>query len=168
MTNYSYHANDASQSVRASVKDARVSFKNTRETSRVLRGKKIQEAINYLQNVINHKQCVPMRRYARGCGRTKQAKEFKTTRGRWPEKSCNLFIYLLNNMIANADLKKLDISNLVLTHVQVNKAPKIYGRLHRAHGRVNSYNSSPCHVELVAEKEIVQIDDGEKRIEEIQ
>ncbi|KAM0676287.1 60S ribosomal protein L17 [Gurleya vavrai] len=167
MTNYSYKPNDASSSVRASANNARVSFKNTRETSRVLRGKKIHDAITYLNNVVNHKQCVPMRRYARGCGRTKQAKEFKTTRGRWPEKSCDLFIYLLNNLIANADLKKLDVSNLVISHVQVNKAPKIYGRLHRAHGRVNSYNSSPCHVEIVAEKEIIQIEDGEKRIEEI-
>lgn len=167
-TNYSYHPPNPSTSVKSAARDARVSFKNTREVSRVLRGKKIDDAIQYLQNVIDHKQCVPMRRYARGCGRTAQAKEFKTTRGRWPQKSCEFLIYLMKNLKANAAHKKVSHEGLVITHIQVNKAPKIYGRLYRAHGRVNSYNSSPCHIEIVAEEQQVQLEDTDQRIEEIE
>lgn len=166
-TKYSYKPANPATSVKAASRDTRISFKNTRETSRMLKDKKIDEAITYLQNVINHKTCVPMRRYATKCGRTRQAKEYGTQRGRWPQKSCEFLIYLLNNMKANAAHKNLDVSTLVITHVQVNKAPKIYGRLHRAHGRVNSYNSSPCHIEIVAEKEIVQMEDTDQRIEEL-
>ncbi|EJW02134.1 ribosomal protein L22 [Edhazardia aedis USNM 41457] len=162
--NYSYIPANEHTSVRASAQNAKVSFKNTRETSRVLRGKKIDEAIKYLNNVIQHKQCVPMRRYARGCGRTRQAREFKTQRGRWPEKSCKLFLWLLENIKSNADAKKLSSDDLVITHVQVNKAPKTYGRLHRAHGRITPYNSSPCHVNMVAEKQVKEIKDGEQRM----
>ncbi|CAF1141259.1 unnamed protein product, partial [Didymodactylos carnosus] len=35
-----------------------------------------------------------------------------------------------------------------------NRAPKIRRRTYRAHGRINPYQSSPCHVELIlSEKE---------------
>lgn len=37
----------------------------------------------------------------------------------------------------------------MVSHIQVNKAMKGRRRTYRAHGRVNPYLSSPCHVELV-------------------
>ena len=37
---------------------------------------------------------------------------------------------------------------------QVNRAPKMRRRTYRAHGRINPYMSSPCHIELtLVEKE---------------
>jgi len=38
---------------------------------------------------------------------------------------------------------------LVIDHIQVNRAPKIRRRTYRAHGRINPYQSSPCHIELI-------------------
>lgn len=32
---------------------------------------------------------------------------------------------------------------------QVNRAPKMRRRTYRAHGRINPYMSSPCHIEVV-------------------
>lgn len=50
--------------------------------------------------------------------------------------------------------KGLEVENLVVTHIQVNKAMRQRRRTYRAHGRVNPYMSSPCHIELiVSEKE---------------
>ncbi|CAF5189656.1 unnamed protein product, partial [Rotaria sp. Silwood1] len=41
-----------------------------------------------------------------------------------------------------------------IDHIQVNRAPKIRRRTYRAHGRINPYQSSPCHIELIlSEKE---------------
>ena len=37
---------------------------------------------------------------------------------------------------------------------QVNRAPKMRRRTYRAHGRINPYMSSPCHIEIcLVEKE---------------
>ncbi|ELT88130.1 hypothetical protein CAPTEDRAFT_41521, partial [Capitella teleta] len=48
----------------------------------------------------------------------------------------------------------LDTDHLVIEHVQVNRAPKMRRRTYRAHGRINPYMSSPCHIEIIlAEKE---------------
>jgi ribosomal protein L22 len=41
----------------------------------------LQKAFTYLNNVTEHKQVIPFRRFAGGIGRASQAKEFKTTKG---------------------------------------------------------------------------------------
>ena len=50
----------------------RVSFKNTRECAQAINGWKLQRALTYLNNVIEHKEAVPFRRYAGGIGRAAQ------------------------------------------------------------------------------------------------
>ncbi len=51
-------------------------------------------------------------------------------------------------------VKGLDVDNLFISHIQVNKAMRQRRRTYRAHGRINPYMSSPCHVELtLSEKE---------------
>ena len=55
---------------------------------------------------------------------------------------------------SSSQVKGLDVDALYITHIQVNKAMQQRRRTYRAHGRINPYMSSPCHVELVlAEKE---------------
>ena len=63
-------------------------------------------------------------------------KQFGVSRARWPEKSAEFLLGLLRNAEANADTKGLDNSNLVISHIQVNQAPKQRRRTYRAHGRV--------------------------------
>ena len=52
-------------------------------------------------------------------------------------------------MQSNAELTGLDVDSLVIEHIQVNKAPKMWRRTYRAHGRINPYMSSPCHIEMI-------------------
>merc|ERR1712098_298873 len=55
---------------------------------------------------------------------------------------------------SNAEYKGLDPDHLVVDHIQVNRAAKMRRRTYRAHGRVNPYMSSPCHIEIaLVEKE---------------
>ena len=43
---------------------------------------------------------------------------------------------------------------LYMKSVKVNRAPKMRRRTYRAHGRINPYMSSPCHIEVcLVEKE---------------
>lgn len=58
-------------------------------------------------------------------------------------------LQLLRNAESNADYKGLDVDRLVIEHIHVNRAPKMRRRTYRAHGRINPYMSSPCHIELI-------------------
>lgn len=63
-----------SKSARSRGSYLRTSFKNTRETAQAINGWKLQRAQAFLNNVIDHKEAVAMRRYAGGTGRAAQGK----------------------------------------------------------------------------------------------
>jgi hypothetical protein len=58
----------------------------------------------------------------------------------------------LKNATANAEAKRLNVDNLVVRDVRVNQAMKGRRRTYRAHGRINAYLSSNCHIELFCEE----------------
>uniref|UniRef100_A0A8D1CMY9 Large ribosomal subunit protein uL22 n=1 Tax=Sus scrofa TaxID=9823 RepID=A0A8D1CMY9_PIG len=119
-----------------------VHFKNTRKTAQAIKDVTLQ------------KQCVPFCRYSGGVGRYAQAKQWGWTQGRWPKKSADFLLHVLKNAESNAELKGLDVDSLVIEHIQVNKAPKMRRRTYRAHGQINTYMSSPCHIKMIlTEKE---------------
>ncbi|KAF8903119.1 ribosomal protein L22/L17 [Gymnopilus junonius] len=127
----------------------RTHFKNMREVAAALSGLKLTKAYAYLAAVKEHKRVVPFRRFAGGVGRASQAKEFKTTQGRWPEKSVAFITRLLKNAEANADAKNIDVEDLTIKNIVVEQAPKTRRRTYRAHGRINPYQGHPCHVEII-------------------
>lgn len=120
-----------------------------------LRKLSLTKAKSYLEDVIAHKQAIPFRRYCGGVGRTAQAKSRHSNgQGRWPVKSAKFILDLLKNAESNAEVKGLDVDTLYVSHIQVNQAQKQRRRTYRAHGRINPYMSSPCHIELIlSEKE---------------
>jgi len=63
---------EPAKSARARGSYLRVSYKNTRETAQAINGWKLGRAVTYLENVKNHAEAVPMRRYAGSTGRTAQ------------------------------------------------------------------------------------------------
>ncbi|KAA6411889.1 MAG: 60S ribosomal L17 [Lasallia pustulata] len=158
MVRYAATHIESAKSARSRGSYLRVSFKNTRETAQAINGWKLARAVQYLENVMGHKEAVPMRRYAGGTGRAAQGKQFDVTRARWPIKSAETLLVLLKNAEANADTKGLDTGNLIIKHIQVNQAPKQRRRTYRAHGRINPYMSNPCHVEMILTEgeEVVQ------------
>ncbi|XP_040097411.1 60S ribosomal protein L17-like [Oryx dammah] len=114
----------------------------------------IRKATKYLKDVTLKKQGVPFRRHNGGAGRCAQAKQGGWMQGRWPKKSAEFLLHVLKNAESNAELKGLDVDSLVIEHIQVNKAPKMWRRTYRAHSRINPYMSSPCHTAMIlTEKE---------------
>lgn len=132
----------------------------------------LNKAVAYMKAVIAKERCIPFNRFSGSIGRTAQTKEFKspTSKGRWPEKSCRILLGMLKNAESNAEVKGLDVDALVIDHIQVcsrilvtdfyvliqvNAAAKQRRRTYRAHGRINPYMASPCHVEIIlSEREV--------------
>merc|ERR1712020_10523 len=154
MGRYAQEPDNASKTAKAKGSNLRVHFKNTRETAQAIKGMALHRATRYLKNVIAQKEIIPFRRFMGGVGRHAQAKVHGTSQGRWPVKSAEFLLHLLKNAESNAEYKGLDADHLVIDHIQVNRAPKMRRRTYRAHGRINPYMSSPCHIELcLVEKE---------------
>merc|ERR1712165_656300 len=154
MGRYAQEPENASKTAKAKGSNLRVHFKNTRETAQAIKKMPLSRASRYLKNVIAQKEIIPFRRFMGGVGRHAQANVHGTAQGRWPLKSAEFLLHLLKNAESNAEYKGLDADHLVIEHIQVNRAPKMRRRTYRAHGRINPYMSSPCHIELtLVEKE---------------
>ncbi len=69
-----------------------------------IKGMSLRRAQDFLNNVVEHKEAVPFRKFTGGVGRTAQAKAWGNTQGRWPEKSCKLVLSLLKNAESNAEV----------------------------------------------------------------
>ncbi|KAI6044823.1 ribosomal protein L22/L17 [Pisolithus marmoratus] len=142
-------ATNPEKTARARGEYLRTHFKNMREVAAVLSGMNLVKAYGYLHNVLEHNQAIPYRRFSGGVGRTAQAKQFKATQGRWPEKSVKFITRLLKNAESNADAKSLEVGDLIIKNIVVEQAPKTRRRTYRAHGRINPYQGHPCHVEII-------------------
>merc|ERR1712141_647942 len=156
MTRYSLNPENATKSAKAKGSHLRVHFKNTHETAHRIKGMALTRAVKFLKNVCEKKEIVPFLRYNGGPGRHAQTKNCNASgsQGRWPKKSAEFLLQLLKNAESNAEYKGLDTDHLVIEHIQVNRAPKMRRRTYRAHGRINPYMSSPCHIEVIlAERE---------------
>eukprot|EP01104_Vermistella_antarctica_P008703 TRINITY_DN21_c0_g1_i1.p1 TRINITY_DN21_c0_g1~~TRINITY_DN21_c0_g1_i1.p1 ORF type:complete len:206 (-),score=56.74 TRINITY_DN21_c0_g1_i1:110-664(-) len=146
---YAREPENPTNSCKARGSNLRVHFKPTRETAMALKGKSLKQSTHYIEEVLQHKQAIPFRRFVAGVGRHRQSNMHNgTTQTRWPKKSCEFILGLLKNAESNANAKGLDVEALHLTHIQVNRAAKMRRRTYRAHGRINPYMSSPCHIEL--------------------
>lgn len=119
--------------------DLRVHFKNTRETAQAISGKNFNEAVKFLEDVIEHKAIVPFKRFRHTVGRKAQCKVHGWTQGRWPEKSCRFVLQLLRNAESNAQQKNLKTEDLYVSNICVNQARKSRRRTYRAHGRINPF-----------------------------
>uniref|UniRef100_A0A8C2VKY5 Large ribosomal subunit protein uL22 n=1 Tax=Chinchilla lanigera TaxID=34839 RepID=A0A8C2VKY5_CHILA len=143
MVRYSLDPENPTKSCKSRSSNLRVHFKNTHETAQAIKGVHIRNVTKYLKDVTLKKQCLPFRHYNGGTGRWSVAK-----------KSAEFLLHMLKNAENNAELKSLDVDSPVIEHIQVNKAPKMRCRTYRAHGQINPYMSSPCHIEMIlSEKE---------------
>ncbi|XP_031634958.1 60S ribosomal protein L17-like [Contarinia nasturtii] len=156
MGKYAREPDNAAKSCKSRGSNLRVHFKNTHEAAQAIKKMPLRRAQRFLKNVVDKKECVPYRNFNGGVGRCAQAKQWGTTQGRWPKKSADFLLQLLKNAESNSEYKGLDVDRLVIDHILVNRAPCLRRRTYRAHGRINPYMSSPCHIEVIlSEKEEV-------------
>ncbi len=111
-----------------------ISTKHSVEISHHLRYKTTSSAKEFLESVLEMKQAVPFRRYARDVGHRRGM-----SAGRYPVKAVKEFILLLNSVEANAQAKGLNTSSLKISKLIANKAstPMTGGRRRGASKRTH-------------------------------
>ena len=161
---YSADPEEPQKSAKARGSNLRVHFKNMRETANAIKGMSLKKAKSFLEDVVEHKQAVPFRRFTGGCGRHAQGKLRNAPGSQvgWPVKSCKFILDLLTNAEANAEMRALDVDVLVVDHIQCNRAMKQRRRTYRAHGRINPYMSNPTHIELILSEKVEGVKRGEE------
>ena len=111
-----------------------ISTKHSVEISHHLRYKTTSSAKEFLESVVEMKQAVPFRRYARDVGHRRGM-----SAGRYPVKAVKEFISLIKSVESNAQEKGLNTSSLKISKLIANKAssPMTGGRRRGASKRTH-------------------------------
>merc|ERR1711937_634835 len=137
-------------SFKISKKNIKIHYKNTYEVGKSIEKIYLENSIEFLKNVILKKECIKFKKFNTGIGRTSMSKnKYKDAfQGRWPKKSCVMFIRLLSKIRAFIKFSKTDIRYYYIDKVIVSKVLKARKRVFRAFGRINRTNSSICNIKV--------------------
>ena len=141
-TNYTFKEYKQENMARAIGVSLPISFKQSVEICSFIRHKKISDAKEILSNVMKHKRAIPFKRFHHNIGH-----KTRIGVGRFPEKASEEILNLLNTVEANAQFKGLNTANLVIEHINANKASKVM----RA-GRKRSRQAKRTHIEIVVKE----------------
>jgi large subunit ribosomal protein L22 len=147
---YSITELDPDRTVKASGRELRVSPKHAREVCKTIKGMKLDQAKNYLQQVILKKKPVPFRRYKKNVGHRHGIE--KAYAGRYPVKAAQKILKVVESAEVNAEYKGLDVERLRIIHASAYPGMKIKRYIERAFGRSSPRFETLCHVELVLEE----------------
>lgn len=147
---YSITKYDMRRSAKAMGREMRISPKHAREVCAAIRGMKLDDVKHLLEQVIQGKRFIPMRRYNSGVGHRRGAKGFPA--GRYPRKVCKYILRVLANAEANAEYKGLNTDRLWVKHIAAHRGPVIPGWIPRASGRATPFNTPTTHVEVLVEE----------------
>ena len=154
--NYSVDA-DPESTAKAMLRERHMSHKHSKEVARELKGRTVEDAQAYLQDVIDENQSVPFRSHNSGVGHRSDIDGWDA--GRYPEKVSEAFLDLLENVSSNADHQGFDGQSMEIAHVAAHKVGESVGRKPRAMGRASAWNTPQVDVEIVVE-EVDAADEG--------
>jgi len=103
-------------------KNLPISTKHAIYICKFIKGKKLEDAIKALEQVIKKRQAVPFK------GEVAHRKGRRMMSGKYPEKASKQFIKLLKSLIANVNMNSLDLETTKISEASANKAPQ---QLHR-------------------------------------
>ena len=146
MAGYTQYANPDVTS-KAIGKELPISPKDSREICRMLRGKKVNVAIQMLEEVIDLKRPVPFGRYNSGV-----AHKPGVGPGRYPKKSAKAILAVLESATHNAEYKGLDADNMKVKVIAASLGRTIPGYMPRAHGRSTQWNHQSVNIEVILEE----------------
>jgi large subunit ribosomal protein L22 len=141
---------DPEKTAKASGREIRVSHKHAREVCRTIKGMMLTNAKTYLRDVIDKKKAVPFRRHKKKLGHRHGIE--KAFAGRYPVKTAQQVLRVVEAAEANAENKGLDVDRLRIFHAAAYPGMKIKRFTPRAHGRASPKYETTTHVEIVLEE----------------
>jgi len=142
---------DVDRTAIATGRNLRISPKHAREICRELKGKYLETAQEYLEQVISLKKSIPFRRHKKKMPHRSDLKNWPA--GRYPQKAAKEILRVLENAEQNSSFKGLEVSRLRITHMAAQRGRKIKGFTPRAHGRSSPSYQTLTHVEVVVTEE---------------
>jgi large subunit ribosomal protein L22 len=147
---------DKDSTVKASGRDLRISPKSAREICVVVKGMKLDEAKNFLEQVINKTKSVPFRRYNKKIPHRRG--QSKIASGKYPVKAARKILEILESAESNAIYKGFDTEQMKVIHISAYRGTKIKRFIPRAMGRASPRVQNLCQVEVFLEQQT----EGEK------
>lgn len=149
-TTYNYQGTyDPTRMARAFSSNQPASVKYSLEIGRTIRGKMLSDAVKLLEDITTQERFLPLRTYHKKVPHRRGNPIMGTKAGRYPQKTCKIWIRLLNNVRANADLKGLDTKKLQVVHATASTG---FSRTrNQAQGRISGKQrkSKSAHIEIV-------------------
>jgi large subunit ribosomal protein L22 len=147
---YSIKGLDPDRTALASGRDLRISPKAAREICHHIKGMRLNEAKDALQEVVEFKRPIPYRRHNKKVAHRKGAQGFDA--GRYPQKAAREILKILDQVGANAEFKGLYTDRLKIIHIAAHKGRVIRNYIERAFGRSSPYFNPLTHVEIAVEE----------------
>jgi len=141
---------DQETTAKASGRELSISHKAAREVCKAIKGMPLDQAKTYLNKVIIKKQPVPFSRYKKKAGHRHGLE--KAFAGRYPVKTAQKILKILEGAEANAESKGLDLERLKVIHAVAYPGMKIKRYTMRAFGRSSPKFQTLTHVELILEQ----------------
>ncbi|MBO7205809.1 MAG: 50S ribosomal protein L22 [Candidatus Methanomethylophilaceae archaeon] len=138
---------DPDTTAKALGKELTISPKLSREVAGMVRGMKVDKAIQALEDVVALKRPVPLKRYNKRVSHKQGVGP-----GRYPEKVAKAFLNVIQSAVANAEYKGLDVDSMVLRTITVSRGRTIPGHMPRAHGRATQWNQETVNLEVIIEE----------------
>jgi large subunit ribosomal protein L22 len=144
---YVFNGDDKGKTAKAIGRSLKISPKNALEICNCLRGMELEDAKNFLENVVEIKVPVPFKQHNKKLGHRRGLKGWPS--GRFPVKAAKQILNVLNNAEANAEYKGLDTENLKIMHISSHRGYVLRGYTPRAFGRASPFNTQTTHIQIV-------------------
>jgi large subunit ribosomal protein L22 len=138
------------KTAKASGRELKVSHKASREICRALKGLMLNNAKQYLRDVIAKKRAIPYTRYNKKLPHRHGL--VNTFAGRYPIKASQQILNVLIAAQSNAENKGLDVERLRIIHAAAYPGMKLKRFTPRAHGRASPKFNTTTHVEIVLDE----------------
>ena len=138
------------KTAKASGRELKVSHKAAREVAKAIKGMDLAQAKSFLRDVVAMKKPVPYTRFTKKLGHKGGMQ--KRGVGRYPVKTADQILHVLQAAQANAENKGLDVDRLRIMHSAAYPGMKLKRYTPRAHGRASPKYDTMTHVEIVLEE----------------
>ena len=142
------------KTAKASGRELKVSHKAAREICRAIKGMMLNQAKQYLRDVVAKKKAIPYMRYNKKLPHRHGL--VNAFAGRYPIKASHQILGVLQSAQANAENKGLDVDRLRIIHAAAYPGMKLKRFTPRAHGRASPKFDTTTHVEIVLDEKPTQ------------